>query len=816
MPTQCAVVSSRRRRIAINLQPGPRHTATGRLERRTLLIKRYMIQRTIGHGGMGAVYLASDLKRQTNCAIKEMSLSMVPVEERAQAVQNFKTEAKLLAGLNHPNLPTFSGFFTEGQRHFLVMEYVEGMTLDAFLENNHGPFPERRVLAWAKQLCDVLEYLHSQQPPIIFRDMKPGNIMVMRNGRIKLIDFGIARFFRYSSSQDTQQLGTPGFAPPEQYGKAQTDERSDIYSLAMTLFQLLTNTLSEKGFGLQDVRSINPDISLRVARTLEKATSLKPEDRFQTAGAFRRALLGEGTFIFESGDQASIPEELAELCERFPEEAADYLFAGEIETWLEVAGETDLARTTKDICTQTNDPLDAVEQFVQAVLGTQAHLHTSTGKHKARSRNSQTGQPAIIPPLATTNAAAWTNNRSRVSQTPDTDIEVLPRILDFGEIHPELSEPLMLSIIGNRGNYVHGTLTCSAPWILLDADVFDGSNTAIAVQIDATHLRGHYTGTIFVIPNEEDEEQDITVRVEVDVLGNLPTSLNGQYNRGQSRGSFLEEDEEEEEDDVTQSWPNAGSSTRMAPLDNPRPPAPANPPVNTRYSNEKYDEYLKKYGLYSANNNSASGWEPLQASPRQQLWLKRGLTVFASFMLASLFYTVLSELPFLAHHSILAPNPWFIVALLGMIPSATLGALAINWGLQKNRFALLNRLCTGLGTTLLALGIIEPLWALFLHQLAPPFHLFLMLLLAALAATTGTNALISEKITERFLLTMAYMHRLVIIATVVIGGILGFTLTLGFPFSGFTLLSVAVGIAIAMALILPFDHMLKQQPLEEE
>ena len=793
-------------RNAINLQPGPRHAATGRLERRTLLIKRYMIQRTIGHGGMGAVYLASDLKRQTNVAIKEMSLSMVPVEERAQAVQNFKTEAKLLAGLNHPNLPTFSGFFTEGQRHFLVMEYVEGMTLDAFLENNHGPFPERRVLAWAKQLCDVLDYLHSQQPPIIFRDMKPGNIMVMRNGRIKLIDFGIARFFRHSSSQDTQQLGTPGFAPPEQYGKAQTDERSDIYSLAMTLFQLLTNTLSEKGFGLQDIRSINPDISLRVARTLEKATSLKPEDRFQTADAFRRALLGEGTFIFESGDQAATPEEMAELCERFPEEAADYLFAGEIETWLEVAGETALARTAKDICTLTNDPLDAVEQFVQAVLGTQAHLHTSTGKQKARSRNSQTGQPAIIPPLAsTTNAAAWTNNRGHISHAPDTDIEVLPRILDFGEIRPELSEPLMLSIIGNRGNYVYGTLTCSAPWILLDADVFDGSNTAIAVQIDATRLRGHYTGNIFVIPNEEDEEQDITVRVEVDVRGNSPNSLNGQYTRGQSRGAVLEDDEQE--DDTI-------SNTRMAPLTNPRPPAAANPPVNTRYSNEKYDEYLKKYGLYTAN--PASGWEPLQASPQQQLWLKRGLTVFASFMLASLFYTVLSELPFLAHHSILAPNPWFVVALLGMIPSATLGALAINWGLQKNKLALINRLCTGLGTTLLALGVVEPLWALFLHQLAPPFHLFLMLLIAALAATTGTNALISEKITERFLLTMAYMHRLLIIATVVIGGILGFTLTLGFPLSGFTLLAIAVGIVIAMALMLQFDHLLKQQLLEEE
>ncbi len=767
---------------------------------------------------MGAVYLARDLKRQTNCAIKEMSLSMVPVEERAQAVQNFKTEAKLLAGLNHPNLPTFSGFFTEGPRHFLVMEYVEGMTLDAFLENNHGPFPERRVLAWAKQLCDVLVYLHSQQPPIIFRDMKPGNVMVMRNGRVKLIDFGIARFFRHSSSQDTQQLGTPGFAPPEQYGKAQTDERSDIYSLAMTLFQLLTNTLSEKGFGLQDIRSINPDISLRVARTLEKATSLKPEDRFQTVEAFLRALLGEGTFLFESGDQAATPEELAELCERFPEEAADYLFAGEIATWLEEAGETALARTTKDICATANDPQEVVEQFVQDVLGPRVQLRTSTSKHKAKSMSSQTGSAAIIPPLAsTTNAGGWTNNRGRVSHAAGTDIEVLPRVLDFGEIHPELSEPILLSIVGILGNYVHGTLTASAPWILLDAATFDGVNSAIAVQIAASRLRGstHYTGTIFVIPDEEDEEQDITVRVEVDVLDNLLTSLSGQDARGQSRGTLFEEDEEE---DVSGARLNGGSGMRMVPPVNSRLTATTNangdPSVNTRYSDEKYNEYLKKYGLYSAT--AVGGWEPAQVSPRQQLWLKRSLTVFASFMVASLFYSVLSELPFLAHHSILAPNPWFIVVLLGLIPAATFGALVINWSRQGNKLALINRLYTGLGMTLVALGVAEPLWTLFLHQIAPPLQLFLMLLIAALTATAGTNTFVSEKISKRCLLIMEYMHRPVIIVAVILGGILGFTLTLGFPLSSFTLVAVAIGIGIATALMLLFDYLLKQHSIEEQ
>ncbi|MBV9019963.1 MAG: serine/threonine protein kinase, partial [Ktedonobacteraceae bacterium] len=183
-----------------------------------MLHKRYLILRTLGQGGMGAVYQAKDMKRQTICAIKEMSLSMVPPQERGQAVQNFKVEAKMLWGLNHANLPAFTGFFSESSRYFMVMEYIDGFTLEDLLERNGAPFPERRVLGWARQLCDVLEYLHSQNPPIIFRDMKPGNVMLTRDGRIKLIDFGIARFFRSTSPQDTQLLGTPGFAPPEQYG----------------------------------------------------------------------------------------------------------------------------------------------------------------------------------------------------------------------------------------------------------------------------------------------------------------------------------------------------------------------------------------------------------------------------------------------------------------------------------------------------------------------------------------------------------------------------------------------------------------------
>jgi serine/threonine protein kinase len=242
---------------------------------------------------MGAVYQAKDIKRNKICAIKEMSLSMVSLEERDQAIENFKVEAKILWALNHPNLPDHLGFFSENQRYFLVMEYIDGSTLEELLEHNRRPFSEYHVLDWAEQLCNVLKYLHSQNPPIIFRDMKPGNIMLTYDGSIKLIDFGIARFFRPTHSPDTQLLGTPGFAPPEQYGMAQTDERSDIYSLAITLFQLLTNSLPERGFGLKNIRTFSPQISPKVASVLEKAASLDPEDRYRNVTVFKRALLAQ-------------------------------------------------------------------------------------------------------------------------------------------------------------------------------------------------------------------------------------------------------------------------------------------------------------------------------------------------------------------------------------------------------------------------------------------------------------------------------------------------------------------------------------------
>ena len=750
---------------------------------------------------MGAVYKAQDIKRQSVCAIKEMSLSMVPPEEQDQAVANFKAEAQMLANLKHINLPSVTGYFTEGARHFLVMEYIEGMTLDEYLEHNNAPFPERRVLGWARQLCDVLDYLHSQQPPIIFRDMKPGNIMLMRNGRVKLIDFGIARFFRHASSQDTQLLGTPGFAPPEQYGKAQTDERSDIYSLAMTLFQLMTFTLSEKGFGLHDVQSVNPEISLPVARALEKATALSPEDRFQSVDAFRRALLGEGTFMFENGDQATSAEELADLCERFPEEAAEYLYAGEIESWLQEMGHNNLAQAARNIRTQEDDEEEAVDLFLQAVLGPNVHIRSRTGT-TARSSSFRNGR-------------AWPSQKpAPVRGVPD--ITVQPRTLDFGEVSPGLSASLVLSITGDRGTFIQGRVAATEPWILLDRTSFDGVHTRVNVQVDTMRLRGstHYSGTILVIPDEDDEEQDITVRVEVDVLG-LSSSWQG--------ASLNEYDDEEDEYDAQTVGARliapAGGSMTMTPPTRTNG-STVSPQNGAKYSNEDRTKYGSQSsgtgsatgsgGGTSGNTAVSAGWDPLQASPLQRLWVQRSLTVFAAFMVASLFYTMLSAMLSLSPKALLPPNPWFILVLVGSIPAATLGTLVVNWSSNWRLRGILNRLCTGASTALIALGLSDFVWQAAFHANVPALQLFVMLLVVALGAAVGTHAELSERMLTGVIWAMGRVRWLVISIAVVIGGILGFMLTVGFDVSCFTPFGILAGSAVAAALVMRVDQLMKK------
>ncbi len=206
-----------------------------------MLNNRYRVLSVVGRGGMGAVYKAQDTQLGNRLvAIKQMSQQQMTLQQISAAARAFKQEADLLAGLRHPNLPSIHEHFEMAGDWYLVMEFIEGETLDAYLLAQGGKLPINEVLNIAIQLSTVLAYLHSRQPPIIFRDLKPLNIMREPGGHLYLVDFGIARHFKIGQAKDTNISGTPGYAPPEQYGRAQSTPRTDIYSLGVLLHQMLS------------------------------------------------------------------------------------------------------------------------------------------------------------------------------------------------------------------------------------------------------------------------------------------------------------------------------------------------------------------------------------------------------------------------------------------------------------------------------------------------------------------------------------------------------------------------------------------------
>jgi serine/threonine protein kinase len=220
------------------------NTSTGLLLPNLLLKGRYRILGTIGKGGFGAVYKAEDVQLGNRLlGVKEMSQSSLNPQEIAEAAENFKREAHILAALKHPNLPSIYEQFSEAGRWYLIMDFIEGETLEDHAKKDpQGHLSVKETLQIGLQLCTVLAYLHSRQPPIIFRDLKPSNIMLTPEGNLYLIDFGIARHFKPGQNKDTIAFGSPGYAAPEQYGKAQTTPQSDIYSLGATLHHLLSGS----------------------------------------------------------------------------------------------------------------------------------------------------------------------------------------------------------------------------------------------------------------------------------------------------------------------------------------------------------------------------------------------------------------------------------------------------------------------------------------------------------------------------------------------------------------------------------------------
>jgi serine/threonine protein kinase len=284
----------------------------------TVLQGRYRIIRQLGQGGMGAVYEALDERLDTTVALKETLFT----DERLR--KQFEREARLLARMHHPALPRVSDHFNESDGQFLVMQYIAGEDLAAMLLERKGPFPQAEVLRWAEQLCDALDYLHTQDPQIIHRDIKPQNLKLTARGQIVLLDFGLAKGAAGQMSVVTTSASifgyTPNYAPLEQVQGLGTDPRSDIYALAATLFHLITNVKPPDALsrasaivnGLPDplplANAVTPQVSAAVAAVLSRGMSQKRDDRFATASAMSEAFrsisensLGEAATVLIPG-----------------------------------------------------------------------------------------------------------------------------------------------------------------------------------------------------------------------------------------------------------------------------------------------------------------------------------------------------------------------------------------------------------------------------------------------------------------------------------------------------------------------------------
>jgi len=267
----------------------------GRLPPGFLLQDRYRILSVLAIGGMSAVYKGQDLrfsKVKRVCAIKEMTSSATDPDVRQMILRNFERETNILATLNHPGIVQVYDCFTEGDRSYLVLEYVPGKDLEAMLEQTRGFLSEEKVVSWAIQICEVLSYLHSQEPrPIVFRDIKPSNVMLDDFGRVKLIDFGIAKMFQ--SGKRGTMIGTEGYSPPEQY-RGMADPRVDIYALGATIHHLVSKRDPRLeppfSFHQRPIHETNPSVSRELLEVVQRALEYEANDRYGSADEMKRAL----------------------------------------------------------------------------------------------------------------------------------------------------------------------------------------------------------------------------------------------------------------------------------------------------------------------------------------------------------------------------------------------------------------------------------------------------------------------------------------------------------------------------------------------
>ena len=270
---------------------------------------KYRILRKCGQGGMSVVYMAVNERANKTWAIKEVRKD---VSRNFQVVkQGLMMETNLLKRLSHPHLPSIVDVIDQEGTFLIVMDYIEGRTLKDVLDEE-GPQPQEKVLDWARQLCDVLGYLHSREPAVIYRDMKPSNVMLRPDGQVVLFDFGTAREYKTSGVEDTTCLGTRGYAAPEQYGgQGQTDARTDLFCLGAAMYHLLTgHNPGEPPYEMYPIRHWRPELSAGLEEIICKCTQSNPADRYQSSGGASvrpESLLEAGSDLSQETAEGSGP-----------------------------------------------------------------------------------------------------------------------------------------------------------------------------------------------------------------------------------------------------------------------------------------------------------------------------------------------------------------------------------------------------------------------------------------------------------------------------------------------------------------------------
>jgi serine/threonine-protein kinase len=474
---------------------------------------RYLIVRKLAQGGQSAVYLAMDTADGQRRAIKEMSDSQISPQQRTLALNDFLREASILMSLSHPGLCRVFGTFFEGRKVFLVMEYVEGHNLEDELIGLGRPLNWQDVMRWGMGLADVLAYLHSQNPPVIYRDLKPANVMLTPQGAVKLIDFGIARQLFPQRQMDTARLGTDGYAPLEQYN-GRSEPRSDLYALGASLYHLLTGRVPEaapmrySGHMLTPIRTLNASVPEPVDRVIQQALRLNAQERFPTAAALWQAL----NWAYQVSGGAPFPHDRSSVAGARPGASGGPTPGAPAPS----PGSSVQPRVTQGPVHESLPDLrqsPPLRSAVQDPWAASANGRRSVPDLGASGGSPSGPRPAVRSPYSSEprdGSAPWSSRMSNdghgAGSVAPPRLRVWPLRLDVGLLEQRQASTHALEIANRGGGDLNGVIETNSAAIVISPNTFHGEGAQVQVRVDTAGLQpGEYRLLVAIRSNGGDQ-----------------------------------------------------------------------------------------------------------------------------------------------------------------------------------------------------------------------------------------------------------------------------------------------------------------------